>query len=128
VLVNEDATDASDGIANALEELLFVADSPADAAAVAGAKRIFAGLAQGRIDAVLLTANARSYFTKEALGDFQASLAPLGAATDFRLLRSGLRGGLVTRVYEVRFAQKTLRVVERSTPAGLVEQYTVNAM
>jgi CubicO group peptidase (beta-lactamase class C family) len=128
VLVNEDATDASDGIANALEELIFVADSPADAAAVAGAKRIFAGLAQGRIDAVLLTANARSYFTKEALGDFQASLAPLGAATDFRLLRSGLRGGLVTRVYEVRFAQKTLRVVERSTPAGLVEQYTVNAM
>ena len=41
VLTNEDATDASGAIADALADLLLAADSPADAAAAAGARDLF---------------------------------------------------------------------------------------
>ena len=127
VLTNEDATDAYDTIADELAELMLVSDSPADAAAVADAKHMFSELQHGRIDSAHLTANARSYFSTQALADFRNSLGPLGEPVSFALKRSGRRGGLVTRVYEVSFADKKLAVVVRSMPEGPIEQYTVNA-
>jgi D-alanyl-D-alanine carboxypeptidase len=127
VLTNEDSANAAEEIAAALGKLMFVEDSPADAAAVAAARRMFAGLQQGQIDATLLTANARSYFTQVALVDFHASLGSLGPPSAFTLMRSGRRGGLITRVYDVTCGHRELLVVERSEPGGLVEQYTVSA-
>lgn len=127
VLTNEDATNASEAIAEDLADLMLVSDSPADAAALAGARHLFSELQHGRIDSARLTSNARSYFSKQALGDFQSSLAPLGSPASFMLKRSGLRGGLTTRVFEAVFAQKKLQVVVRATPDGLIEQYTVSA-
>ncbi len=127
VLVNEDATDASETIAAALADLLFVADSPADAAAMAGAKALFKQLQQGTVDMQQFTPDARSYFTAQALDDFRSSLAPLGEPASFTLKRSGARGGFITRAYEAGFAQQKLTIIVRSTTEGLVEQYTVNA-
>ena len=127
VLTNQDASNAFEPIAAALAELMLVSDSPADAAAFADAKKIFSELQSGRIDAARLTSNGRSYFSAQALQDFHASLSPLGAPAGFQLQRSGLRGGFITRVYDVTFAQKTLTVVMRSTAEGLIEQYTVSA-
>jgi D-alanyl-D-alanine carboxypeptidase len=127
VLTNEDAANAAEEIADALGKLMFVEDSPADAAAVAAARRTFAALQQGHIDATLLTANARSYFTPLALADFHASLGPLGPPSAFTLLRTSRRGGLITRAYDVTCGHRELRVIERSEPGGLVEQYTVGA-
>ena len=127
VLTNQDAANAATVIADELEKLLFVADSPADAAAVAQAERMFGELQQGRLDPALLTANARSYFTARALADFHASLAPLGKPAKFALLRASRRGGLMTRVYEITYGDRTLLAVVRSTPDGLIEQYTVSA-
>jgi hypothetical protein len=88
---------------------------------------MFSELQHGRIDSAHLTANARSYFSTQALADFRNSLGPLGEPVSFALKRSGRRGGLVTRVYEVSFADKKLAVVVRSMPEGPIEQYTVNA-
>ncbi|MGB6605109.1 MAG: serine hydrolase domain-containing protein [Steroidobacteraceae bacterium] len=127
VLTNEDAANASGEIADALGKLMFVEDSPADAAAVAAARRMFAGLQRGHIDPALLTANARSYFTEAALGDFHASLGTLGPPSAFTLLHTSRRGGLVTRAYNVTCGKRELLVIERSEPGGLVEQYTVSA-
>lgn len=127
VLTNEDATDASNTIADALSELLFVADSSADAAAVADARAMFDQLRQGNLDSQRLTADARSYFTAQALQDFGASLGALGEPTGFTLTRTGRRGGFTTRVYEIAFPHKLLNAVVRSTADGLVEQFTVSA-
>jgi len=127
VLTNEDATDAFEPIADELANLMLVSDSPADAAAFAEAKHFFAELQSGRMDPARLTSNGRSYFSAQAIADFHASLGPLGKPVDFALQRSGLRGGLVTRVYQVTFAHKKLDVVVRATAEGLIEQFTVSA-
>ena len=127
VLTNEDATDAFDTIADELAELMLVSDSPADAAAVADAKHLFSELQRGRIDPAHLTSNARSYFSTQARADFKNSLGPLGKPVAFTLKRSARRGGLITRVFEVSFADKKLSVVVRALPEGLIEQYTVSA-
>jgi D-alanyl-D-alanine carboxypeptidase len=127
VLTNEDSANAAEEIAEALGKLMFVEDSPADAAADAAARRMFAGLQQGHIDAALVTANARSYFTEAALADFKASLGALGSPSAFTLVRTGRRGGFITRAYDVTCGSRELLVIERSEPGGLVEQYTVSA-
>ena len=127
VLTNEDATDASGAIADALADLLLAADSPADAAAAAGARDLFKQLQGGRIDGQRLTPNARSYFTPQALEDFQTSLAPLGEPQEFTLQRSVQRGGFSIHVYEAAFAHQSLNITVLSTPEGLIEQYTVSA-
>jgi hypothetical protein len=126
VMTNQDSTDASRMIADALADLLLGAESPADAAAVAGAKQMFKQLQLGKIDATQLTANARSYFTAQALEDFRASLGPLGEPSSFILKSSGQRGGFEGRLYEVAFSQQTLNIVVRSTANGMVEQFTVS--
>jgi hypothetical protein len=127
VFTNEDATGASATIADALADLLFVADSPTDVATTAGAKDLLKQLQSGRIDRNRLTANAGSYFTPQALDDFRASLGPLGEPTSFLLERSAQRGGFAIHAYEAAFAQTTLEIVVRSTADGLIEQYTVSA-
>jgi D-alanyl-D-alanine carboxypeptidase len=127
VLTNEDATDAHDTIADELAELMLVADSPADAAAVADAKHMFSELQRGRIDPAHLTANARSYFSAVALADFKSSLGPLGDPVEFTLKRSARRGGLITRVYDISFSNRKLSAVVRAMPDGRIEQYTVSA-
>jgi hypothetical protein len=127
VLTNEDATDASGTIADALADLLFTGDSPTDAATTAGARELLRQLQAGDVDRKRLTANAGSYFTPQALADFRESLGSLGEPTSFILKRSGERGGFATHVYEAAFPQRTLNIVVRSTTDGLVEQYTVSA-
>jgi D-alanyl-D-alanine carboxypeptidase len=127
VLCNQEAVDASETIANALADLLLTRARPADAAVLDQDRRFLKSLQQGTLDTRLLTENARSYFSPEALLDFKQSLAPLGEPTAFELTRSSLRGGLVTRFYRVTFSRRQLRVVVRATPEGLFEQYTVAA-
>jgi CubicO group peptidase (beta-lactamase class C family) len=125
VFTNEDATDASRTIADELANVLLVADSPADAQAVVTAKDLFRQFQAGTADLTRFTANAKSYFTAQALEDFRASLGTLGAPREFKLTESGRRGGFITRSYDIEFAKQTLQLVVRSTTDGLIEQYTV---
>lgn len=125
VLANQDAATAADTLAQRIADLLFVSASAADAGKLAQVRAILAGLQRGTIDRALLTPNANRYFSAGALADFQASLGPFGTPEELTQTRSGLRGGLVTRIYRARFASRTLEIVTRATPEGLFEQYQV---
>ena len=89
------------------------------------ARAIFQNLQQGKIDRSLLTENASSYFSEQALTDFAAGLGPLGAPQAFNQTARQDRGGMTFRLFEVHFPQRTLEVWERVMPDGKIEQYQV---
>jgi CubicO group peptidase (beta-lactamase class C family) len=126
VLVNADATDAPAAIAERIARLLFEKRDAA-ASSEARARRILEGLRQGRLDRSLFTANANSYFTEEAVGDFARSLAPLGPPTEVKQTRQSDRGGMTYRNFQVVFAKRTVEVWERDMPDGQIEQFQVMA-
>ncbi len=125
VLVNQDSIDASGAIAGRIADLLFARGGAP--AAEARARGIFEGLQQGKLDRALLTPNASSYFTEQAVRDFASSLAPLGAPQDLKQTRSSDRGGMTFRLFEVKFPGRKLAIWERDLPDGKIEQYQVMA-
>ncbi|MFL5567893.1 MAG: serine hydrolase domain-containing protein, partial [Gemmatimonadaceae bacterium] len=125
VLTNQDAAPASGAIANQISQILFATQDKLAESRTAQAKAIFEGLQRGTIDRSLFTSNANFYFSDQALRDFQASLAPLGAPTGFVQTRTALRGGMTYRSYRVTFPNRTLRVWTFETPDGKLEQYQV---
>lgn len=127
VLTNLDATNASDQIATKIGNLLFTTTDVEKDKALDLARKIFEGLKHGLIERSLFTANANSYFTDQALKDFSASLAPLGAWKEFTQQSQSLRGGMPLRRYTVRFPKKTLRITTFWMPDGTLEQYMVAA-
>jgi hypothetical protein len=125
VLTNQDAAEAASDIAKRIEPLLLNVSDPATPAKLEEAKKIFAGLQQGKVDRSLFTDDANFYFNEQALKDFQTGLAPLGTPQAFVPLRHGLRGGMMERVYQVKFPKQTLRVWTYEMPDGKLEQYQV---
>ncbi|MGC2161397.1 MAG: serine hydrolase, partial [Silvibacterium sp.] len=132
VLTNQDASPAAGGIARALTPLVLglnAADGSTEAAE-AQAREIFVGLQQGKIDRSLFTPNCNAYFGTQALGDFQSSLASLGAPTSFSQTAQELRGGMTFRSFSVEFANspQKVRVTTYTMPDGKLEQYLVIPM
>jgi D-alanyl-D-alanine carboxypeptidase len=127
VLTNQEAVDASETIGSQLAEILLLQATPAEASTLDRDRAVFVSLQHGTLDSKLLTENARFYFSAQAREDFHRSLGALGEPTAFELNRTGLRGGLVTRAYDVTCAGRKLSVVVRATAGGLIEQYTVSA-
>lgn len=127
VMMNLDATNASDQIATKIGNLLFTTKEREKDKALEQAREIFEGLKHGRIDRSLFTANANSYFTDQALKDFAASLAPLGAWKEFTQQSQSLRGGMTARRYTVSFPKQTVRITTFWMPDGTLEQYMVAA-
>jgi CubicO group peptidase (beta-lactamase class C family) len=128
VLTNQDAVAAPAQIARDVTPLLFAANDPETTKKLDQAKKIFAGLQQGTIDRSLFTDNANSYFSEQALKDFASGLAPLGTPQEFSQTRQNLRGGMLLRVYQVKFPQKTLQVWTFEMPDGKLEQYQAAAV
>jgi D-alanyl-D-alanine carboxypeptidase len=127
VLTNQDAINASGQIARKIMPLLFVVKADASAKKLQQAREIFEGLQHGALDRSLFTANANSYFTEQAIQDFAASLAPLGAPGEFTQTAQQERGGMTARVFRVTFAKKVLIVSTYEMPDGKLEQYLVLA-
>jgi hypothetical protein len=94
-------------------------------ARTAVARRVFQGLQHGRIDPAKFTANAKSYFSAQALKDFQHSLGRLGTPKSFEQTAMRHRGGFVYRGYRVKFPKKTLKIIAYEQPDGTYEQYMV---
>lgn len=92
------------------------------------ARRIFRDLQQGRLDRALLTADASSYFSDQAMADFEASLKPLGAPSEFRQTETRERGGMTERTFAVKAGGKSMRLSTYWTPDGKVGQYLVTAV
>lgn len=129
VLVNADFSDAFTNIAQQITKLVVPPpDRSADAATTAAARKLFDQLRAGTLDRKLMTDNANYYFTATALGDYKASLAPLGTPKSFEMVRKPrLRGGFVNRNYRVTYATKTLNIIAYSEPGadGRFEQFLV---
>ena len=125
VLVNQDAASTAGPIASGIPPLLFATNDSVTAAKLEQAKGIFEGLQQGKIDRALFTDNANGYFSEEALEDFKNSLGPLGKWESFTQASQGLRGGMVSRVYVIRFKDKTVRAWTYEMPDGKLEQFQV---
>ena len=123
VLTNQDSIDASGDIARKIAPLVFPQEDASQQEQQARA--IFQNLQQGKIDRSLLTENASSYFSEQALTDFAAGLGPLGAPQAFNQTARQDRGGMTFRLFEVHFPQRTLEVWERVMPDGKIEQYQV---
>jgi D-alanyl-D-alanine carboxypeptidase len=124
-LTNQDAASAADEIAHGIAPLLFDKTDPATPKKLEQAKTIFAGLQKGTVNRSLFTDNANAYFSEDALKDFASGLAPLGQPVDFIQSGQGLRGGMILRVYRIRFANKNLRAWSYEMPDGKLEQYQI---
>lgn len=124
-LTNQDAVAASGDLAHDIVPLLFEKSDPATPQKLEQAKKIFAGLQHGTIDRSFFTDNANAYFSETALKDFASGLSPLGTPQSFVQTRQGLRGGMTLRVYQIRFAAKTLRAWTYEMPDGKLEQYQI---
>ena len=126
VLTNQDAARASGEIAHRIAALLFTTQETATVGKTEQARKIFEGLQQATIDRSLFTDNANSYFDEQALKDFAEGLAPLGAPQEFVQTRRVLRGGMILRVYHVKFPKQALRVWTYEMSNGKLEQYLVS--
>ena len=125
VLTNQDAAGAAGEIARGIAPLLLATDDPASPRTLDQARKIFDGLQQGTIDRSLFTDNANSYFSEQALKDFDTGLRPLGTPQEFNQVYQGLRGGMTLRVYRIKFGQKALRAWTYEMPSGKLEQYQI---
>ncbi|MGE5729613.1 MAG: serine hydrolase domain-containing protein [Gemmatimonas sp.] len=126
VLTNQDAAPASTAIAVGIGRTLFTSEDANTQSRTARARAIFEGLQQGRIDRSLLTPDASAYFSAQALSDFQSTLTPLGAPTEFVQTGQHPRGGMLERSYRVKAGGKTLRVWTYEMPDGKLEQYQLS--
>jgi D-alanyl-D-alanine carboxypeptidase len=131
VLTNEVASDAADKISAQIAALVLPGTVTAAAAPdqVADAlPGILAGFAQGQIDRAKFTANCNAYFSADALADFKATLATLGAVKSVYRTQTSLRGGMKFADYRVVFANGTTLLVNASMwPDGKIEQLLIRA-
>lgn len=128
VLVNAWFGDAHDRIARGIVDILHPRAGAGDAAALAGARRVYDQLRAGALDRALLTADANHYFTDEVQRDYRDSLAPLGEPQSFVVTGPArLRGGFVNRNYRVTYEGRQLVIVTYAEPGedGRFEQFLV---
>ena len=125
VLTNQDAAPAAGSIGSKVSRLLFKTQDSETAMRTKQARNIFEGLQDGKIDSSLFTYDAQSYFSKQALEDFQNSLAPLGKPLEFVQTGQHERGGMLERSFRVKMKDRTLRVWTYQMPDGKLEQYQI---
>jgi D-alanyl-D-alanine carboxypeptidase len=125
VLTNQDAAQACSEIGGQVRALLVSALNPQDPKQDELIRKVYDGLQQGKIDRSLFTDNANAYFTEQALKDYASSLGALGAPQSFSQTRSAGRGGMIARIYEVKYSKKNLVIIIYEMPDGKIEQYLI---
>jgi D-alanyl-D-alanine carboxypeptidase len=130
VLTNEVASSAANAIGSQLSDLLLPTSTTAvaDTADPVAAQlpSIIAGLAKGKIDRSLFTSNCNSFFSAEAISDYKATFAPLGAVTSVTRTRTALRGGMSFGLYRIAFANGSVLMLDTYLlPNGKIEQLIV---
>jgi hypothetical protein len=125
VLTNQDMSNAPSAIVHKIASLLIPEDAATSNRELRHVRSIFEDLQKGQIDRTQFTANANSYFTETAVGDFESALAPLGQPLTFEPSGEQERGGMKYLSYTVKFSRKTLDVWVRVLPDGKIEQYQI---
>jgi hypothetical protein len=103
-----------------------VAGAGAQTDAEKQAMAIYAGLQKGEIDRSLLAPNLNDYFSAETVGDFKASLGPLGEPLTFKQVSEELRGGMTFRAFRIVYPGKRLVLTTYTYPDGKLEQFLVS--
>jgi CubicO group peptidase (beta-lactamase class C family) len=124
---SENYARAAGVIARGMAPLLLGATTQGASVAEAQARELFENFQQGKIDRSLFTPWCNAYFSAQAIGDFQSSLAPLGKPSSVRQVMDELRGGMTFRVFRVEFPNSTQRltITTYTMPDGTLEQYLV---
>jgi D-alanyl-D-alanine carboxypeptidase len=130
VLTNEVASSAASEIADQILPILLPAVAAPQSAAsdptTAQIPAILAGLAKGEIDRSLFTANCNSFFSADAMADYKAELAPLGAVSNVTRTKTNQRGGMTFGLYRVTFTGGTTLLMDSYTlPDGMIEQFLI---
>jgi D-alanyl-D-alanine carboxypeptidase len=122
-LTNQDAAEASGLIARGIaDKLVQGTDDLKEDALV---KKVLQDLAQKKIDRSAFTANCNAFFNDQALKDYAASLAPLGALQEVKQAATGLRGGMRYRNYTAKYAKKAVTISIFEMPDGQIEQFLI---
>ncbi|HEY4380727.1 MAG TPA: serine hydrolase domain-containing protein [Acidobacteriaceae bacterium] len=126
VLTNQEASAAASEIAAAVVGILTTPAPGKDASAnESQVQAMLNGLEDGKLDRSLLTDDCSFYFSKQTLGDFAASLKPLGPVLEVKQTREALRGGMTLRSFAVSFKDKSVSVSTYAMPDGKLEQFLV---
>lgn len=125
VLTNEDASSAASDIAREIAPMLTGANLATLTQPEQRALAILTGLQHGQIDRSQLTEFCNSYFTPEAIGDFQSSLSPLGVPLSVKQRAEEGRGGMIFRAFRAEFPGHTLTITTYEEPDGKLEQFLV---
>ena len=120
------AAGSASQIAGRIAGVIFAQVDTADAAARDLARLIYDGLTKGTIDRALFTPAANAYFNQETLSDYAASLAPLGAPSEFSSTGKFLRGGMTIRSYQIRAGAVVMDLTTMTLPDGHIDQYLIS--
>jgi D-alanyl-D-alanine carboxypeptidase len=125
VLTNMEGPGAS-SIARQIAQMLVRKPDPTGSDAEVRARAAFEGLMQGKIDRSQFTDNCNGYFDAATLRDYAESLSPLGAIVSFTSAPVNERGGMLHRIFTVRFANKAVSINAYETKDGKYEQFLVD--
>lgn len=144
VLTNQEASSAAGQITTAVRGVVLpalqskpvtpgTAEKPAvsvttqaqDDANAASVRAVIASLQDGKLDRSKLTDDTSFYFNEETTQDYIASLAPLGALQQAQQQQTELRGGMVFRVYALKFEKGNARLTTYTQTDGRIEQFLI---
>ena len=132
VFTNADFSGATDTLTSGIEKIVLDSPEPAltgEGDRLSDVRAVYDMLASGRPDRSKFTQNLNYYFNDTALGDYRASLSPLGRPTSITINRPPrLRGGFVNRNYTIHYASgKELTLITYAEPGtnGRWEQFMI---
>ena len=120
------AAGAPGQIASRIRNIILAPAADPDTAADVLARRIYDGLLRGTVDRAFFTPAANAYFTPQVLTDYQNSLTPLGAPTEFTRQGDSVRGGMKLRFYRIRAGSVIMDLTTMTMPDGKIEQYIIS--
>jgi D-alanyl-D-alanine carboxypeptidase len=129
VFTNADFSGAIDTLTEGIQKIVL--DAPqatvSESDRLSDARALYASIVGGSLDRSRLTPNLQYYFNPTTLGDYRASLAPLGTPTITLTRPPRLRGGFVNRNYKLAYPGKTLTLITYAEPgaAGRWEQFMI---
>jgi hypothetical protein len=82
-------------------------------------------LQHGELKRELFTDDAKAYFDGTAMGDYQASLAPMGKLVLLNRQNEQQRGGMTHLSYRANFQKDSVALNIYLMPDGKIEQFLV---
>jgi hypothetical protein len=130
VFTNADFSGATDALTEGIENIVLAGGQPsvvAEADRLEDVRAVYQAIVGGTVDRAKFTDNLNYYFDATALGDYRASLAPLGMPKIEATRGPRLRGGFVNRNFKLVYPDRSLTLVTYAEPgpSGRWEQFLI---